>query len=89
MNNNHTFDLDDFNENGDKCLETFGKIISADLKNYWKFMFTIDVVTDKGYLIEADFGGDAEMIYRFSPWEPDWCDVYWLKSVRKVDDTEK
>jgi len=84
-----TFNLDDFNENGAKCLETFGRIMTADLKDYWKFMFTIEVTTSEGYIIEAEFGGDANTIYRFDPWEPGWCDVYWLKSVRKIDDTEK
>ena len=42
------------------------KDIKVKFTNYFKYTFTFTGTTKDGYEIQCDYGGDSDMIYRFS-----------------------
>ena len=50
----------------------YGNITNATIVCYYKYQFTIEVETDKGFTLVLDTGGDHHSIYRYDAGSTDW-----------------
>jgi hypothetical protein len=51
--------------------QKYGKILSVEITNYWKYTFSLTLTTEKGKVM-IETGGTADDIYRYNPYSLDW-----------------
>lgn len=56
----------------DRMADEYGKIVSVTIDSYYKYVFDLTVMTDKGRKVHLRVGGDPDDIYRFDPSGIDW-----------------
>lgn len=52
----------------------YGDMTRVRILKYWKYQFTLLVLTSRGYKLRATAGGDKDDIYRYDPMSLRWDD---------------
>ena len=58
----------------DSMYERYGRIVCSRVVNYSKFVFVVEVETNRGERLWLSTGGTADEIYRYDPWATNWSE---------------